>query len=138
MIPLWYRRVIQEGDTGPDVVIVRRKLGLVPDGPFDRSVIERVRGMTNDKTAIVDEVVATLIGESEANKAGLLPEWFVRPLERHDIGEDVRALRRILDVWDDNRFEHDLEDAVRRFQSAHDLVPDGKVDERLARLLGDA
>lgn len=138
MVPLWYRRVIQMGDTGPDVRIVRRKLGLIPDGPFDRAAIERIRGMTNDKTDVVDEVIATLLGESEANKAGLTPEWFTRPLERHDIGEDVRALRAILGVWDDNRFEHDLEDAVRRFQSARGLLPDGKVNEELARLLGDA
>lgn len=138
MPPLWFRRVIKIGDEGADVRVVRRKLGLFPDGPFDRACIERIKFMAKDsKVEVVDEAVATMLGESEANKAGLTPEWFTRPLELHSIGEDVRALRRVLGVWDDNRFEVDCEAAVRRFQSANGLDPDGKVDEALARKLGD-
>jgi hypothetical protein len=138
VIPSWYRRVIQEGDTGPDVQIVRRKLGLHPDGPFDRTVIERIKGlMPKDKTEVLDEVIAELLGETAATAAGVAPEWFTRPLERHDVGEDVRVLRQRLGVADDNRFEHDCEDAVRRFQSARDLPLTGKVDEELALLIGD-
>lgn len=139
MIPSWYRRVIQEGDTGSDVRVVRRKLGLNPDGPFDRTVIERINGLMpkTDKTNVVDEVVATIIGETEAAKAGVAPEWFVRPLERHNIGEDVRTLRSLLGIADDNRFEHDCEAAVRRFQSAQGFETTGKVDEALALKIGE-
>ena len=138
MIPLWFRRVIREGDVGADVNVVRRKLGMYPEGPFDRAVIERIRYMAKDSTVtVVDEVVAEKLGESAANAAGLLPAWFERPLELHDVGEDVRALRKVLGVWDDNRYEVDCESAVRRYQSQQGKIPDGKVDEDLARALGD-
>jgi hypothetical protein len=141
LIPLWFRRIIREGDVGADVKVVRRKLGLFPDGPFDRACIERIKYMTkstmDSEVTVVDETVAEKLGESAANKAGLVPEWFERPLELHDVGEDVRALRKVLGVWDDNRYEVDCESAVRRYQSQQGKVPDGKVDEDLARSLGD-
>ncbi len=93
--------------------------------------------MADSNTEVVDEVVAEKIGESAANEAGLTPEWFSRPIELHDIGEDVRAVRKALGVWDDNRFEVDLESAVRRFQAEKGIEPDGKVSEDLAKMIGD-
>jgi peptidoglycan hydrolase-like protein with peptidoglycan-binding domain len=138
--PRWFRRELALGDSGPDVDVVRRKLGLGP-GIYDRTCIERVKGMAKAKgktsDGTVTEEVADILGETETTKAGLPPGWYVRDLELGSIGEDVRALRKALDVWDDNRFEVDLEAAVRRFQSAEGLIPDGKVTADLAVLIGE-
>jgi peptidoglycan hydrolase-like protein with peptidoglycan-binding domain len=143
MTPLWFRRELHIGDEGPDVRIVRRKLGLPPDGPYDSIVAERIRGMGRHAKVNTDgEVnadVAEALGEAEATKAGLAPEWFTRELELWNEGEDVRALRNILGLGTaDDRYDPDAEAAVRRFQSANKLRSTGRVTEKLAQLLGDA
>lgn len=141
--PLWFKRELNIGDEGPDVRVVRRKLGLPDDGPYDRIVAERIRGMAKQKNVKskgeVNADVATALGESAANEAGLTPEWYTRDLQLWFQGEDVRALRRILNVpaAEDDRYDPDIEAAVRRFQSAHDLPVDGLVTADLAILIGD-
>lgn len=137
MTPSWFKREIFFGEGGPGMAVVRRKLGLSEDGIFDAAVRERLRHLMGKRVDVIDSEVAVTLGESAATQAGLTPAWFVRPLERHDIGEDVRALRAALGVWDDNRFEHDCEAAVRRVQSAHGLDPTGRVDDTVAMLIGD-
>lgn len=144
MIPLWYTREIHISDTGPDVRVVRRKLGLDPDQPYDVIAAERIRGMAAKRKVNTDgevnQPVAEALGESAANAAGLAPEWYERDLQLWYEGEDVRALRKILGVdnVNDNRYDPDLEAAVRRYQSANDLPVDGLVNEELAKKLGDA
>jgi peptidoglycan hydrolase-like protein with peptidoglycan-binding domain len=142
--PLWFKRELDIGDTGPDVRIVRRKLGLPDDGPYDRVVAERVRGMAKhrnlDSDGEVNAAMAEALGESAVNEAGLTPEWYTRDLQLWFQGEDVAALRGILGVpaVADDRYDPDLEAAVRRFQSAHDLPVDGLVTADLAILIGEA
>lgn len=142
MTPLWFKRRIVLGMYGPDVDVVRRKLGLEP-GPYDRTTMEKVKGMARrdkiETNGEVDELVAERLGESEANQRVVTPSWWYRELEmRRDEGEDVRSLRKILGLGDaDNRFDADLEAAVRRFQSGLGLEPTGKVDVDLARQIGE-
>lgn len=142
--PLWFKRELHIGDEGPDVRIVRRKVGLPDDGPYDTITAERIRGMAKQKKVKSDgEVnpdVATALGESAANEAGLPPEWFTRDLQLWFEGDDVLALRRILKVENvnDNRYDPDVEAAVRRLQSAQGLPVDGLVNADLAKLIGDA
>lgn len=141
MTPTWYRRRISLGDEGPDVRIVRRKLGLNPDGPFDRVASERIRGLAKAKgikpTGDVTADVAAELGE--AATADLAPEWFQRELELWQEGEDVRALRLLMGLdYRDNRFDPDLEAKVRQFQSQHQIMPNGRVSEDLAKLIGEA
>lgn len=144
MTPIWYRRVITEGMTGDDVSVVRRKLGLT-DGPYDKTTMTRLAGMSRKQSTKFDgrvsPAVAEMLGESEANLAGLVPAWYKRELGPKDMfsasGEDVRQLRGrlALDIGDD-RYTPEVEDAIRRFQSHHKLTPNGVMDEDLARLLG--
>lgn len=144
MIPLWFRRDIHLGDTGADVRVVRRKVGLTDDGPYDRATQMRVIGLSRArkiKTAgEVNEAVAEELGASESEKAGLLPEWFTRekPIELWDSGDDVLAVRSLLGLpTHDNRYEPDTEAAVLRFQSERGLPLTGQVGEPEARLLGE-
>jgi hypothetical protein len=82
------------------VRVVRRKIGLPDDGPYDTITAERIRGMAKknkiESGGEVNADVAEALGESAVNKAGLAPEWFTRDLELWSEGDDVLALRRIL------------------------------------------
>lgn len=140
-IPLWYRRVINVGMTGPDVDVVQRKLGLAP-GPYDNTTARMVIALAR-KTGVasdgeVNHEVAEKLGESAAGKAGLFPDWYTRPIEQmFQEGEDIRALRERLGLGsNDNRFDADAEAAVRRIQSGHNLPVTGLVDEHTARVIG--
>lgn len=131
------------GDDGPDVRVVRRKIGLPDDGPYDRIAVERIKGMARHKNVATDgtvtEGVAQMLGESAANAAGLTPQWYERDLQLWFQGEDVLAVRQILQVDNlaDDRYDPDLEAAVRRFQSSQGLDVDGLVTADLAMLLGE-
>jgi len=144
MTPIWYRRILAEGMSGDDVNVVRRKLGLT-NGPYDKTTMTRLAGMASKHNIKFDgkvsPSVAEMLGESEANKAGLVPAWFERELGPKDMfsasGEDVRQLRgRLALSVGDDRYTPEVEDAVRRFQSHHKLEPTGVVDAELAKLLG--
>lgn len=125
------------GDTGPDVRIVRRKLGFDPDGSYDQQVMEIIRVMNGNGE--VDSTVAKRLGEAASVAAGLMPEWYRRKLELWHEGEDVRTVRGLLGLGTrDNRFDPDAESAVRRLQSAAGAPVTGQVDEETARLLGEA
>lgn len=142
-IPHWYRRDIQLWDCGPDVDIVLRKLGE-PPGCYGETAAEKVRGLARKRKIQTDgEVnadVAKALGPSAS--ADLTPVWYVdhgRPYDLWDEGEDVRKLRGLLGLSTlDNRYDPDTEAAVRRFQSQRNLLPTGRVDEELAKLLGEA
>jgi len=145
-LPHWFYRTITRGMTGPDVDIVRRKLGLGP-GSYDRTCEGMIRAMStkNSKASLgeVNDELAGVLGETQASRAGLVPEWYKLELRPEDVfdyfGEDVRLLRGRLaldantDVW-----TPEVVDAVRRFQSQHGLTPTGVVDEEFAKVLGEA
>lgn len=140
--PIWWYRTIHLGDTGPDVDVIRRKLGLAP-GPYDEACNRLVKGMTGYSKVpslgdSVDAAAAEVIGESAANEVGLVPEWFEKDIDKDTPnGEDVRALRGRL-ALDSSRNDvtYEVVEAVRRFQSQHVLPTTGVVDAGLARLLG--
>lgn len=145
MKPLWFTRTITHGMSGPDVDVVRRKLGLQP-GVYDATCERLIRAMSQKANAAslgeVNDEIAGKLGESEANLAGLTPEWYTRELNpsrdgEPSEGEDVRLLRGRL-ALDTNTgvYTPEVWDAVKRFQSQHRLFPDGVVDEKLSCIIG--
>jgi murein L,D-transpeptidase YcbB/YkuD len=141
--PLWFRRTLRYGDAGPDVEIVRRKLGLDPRGRYDDICMELVRGLARKRQVNSDgEVNESVAGElGETSVSGLTPEWYTRELQLWFEGDDVRTARALLGVpgmRGENRYDPDAEAAVRRFQSKHGLRLTGLLDETTARYLGEA
>lgn len=138
-VPSWHHRTITAGDTGPDVVIVQRKTGATPTGVYDPWTEQRIVGLQMRlklrTTGEVDEATAVALGETSV--AGMVPEWFFRELRSGDHGSDVEALRGLLGEPDGTGFDAALEQAVRRWQSAHRIRPDGTVTEGMAIALGD-
>lgn len=139
-VPSWYQREIGIGDYGPDVNVVRRKLGF-PPGQYTREVARLIAGLcSRHRIAVTEEVtpeVATILGETEAAVAGLTPEWYIREVGPGDTGHDVSSIRQVLGLPAGDLFDRTTENAIRRFQSGCGVVPTGRVDADLARLLGD-
>lgn len=138
-LPLWFRRVLDQGATGNDVAAVQRKLGLPVTCFYDPDTAAAVRGVQRRvglrASGVVDDATALALGESAS--AHLAPEWFSRTLRLHLGGDDVAALRARLDLPEGTRFTHEVDAAVRRLQSSLSIVPDGVVDEALAILIGE-
>ena len=125
--PVWYNRPIAEGNHGPDVAVVQRKMGLLPTGHADAALTLVIRGYQHGvgmyPTGIVDDLTAIEMGEQEG--FGLLPVWWissVHPGEQH--------------------YQHGLDligaadtDGLKRFQGNHRLPTTGVIDETTARLL---
>ena len=139
MIPSWWWRPLTIGCTGEDVSTLQRILGVPVDGSFTEETAAYVRGfqkMARAKvTGVVDRSDAETIGDRATG--GLAPVWFTAELGMFSIGGPVRELRQRLRLTDDDKFEINCEQAVRRFQSANGMVPTGRVDEATARLIGD-
>jgi hypothetical protein len=125
--PLWWRRDIRLGNYGSDVDVLRRRLGLSP-GPYDAVCEAIVRGLGkrvgHDNSGVLDSHTAALVGESEANRAGVLPQWY--------INRDDARLLRVLDTD-----EADLFDAIRRWQGNHGHQPTGVISPDQALQLGE-
>lgn len=124
-MPLWWSRPLAPGDTGRDVEVVQRKLALRVTGVFDESTAIALRGAQRAlgvaETGVVDEETAERFGPRAED--GLLPEWWVSPLQPGSEGW-VRVLGERDESW------------LRRMQGQHGLTPDGVIDESTARLLG--
>jgi len=133
-MPSWFRREILPGDTGGDVNTARRLL-LLPPGPWDEEARHRLRGRTGASGWVLTAELAEMLGETEA--AGLPPTWWQRELSPGMAGDDVASLRERLGLDPGDVYDRELEDAVRRWQSAHELPLTGCVDESLAILLGE-
>ena len=129
MTPLWFRRVLHEGDSGSDVDIVVRRLGLLERSHYDATTAAVIKGLglkLGIKTeGEVNAEIAEAIGESEANKAGLMPEWFIK--------RDDDALRTLLRIDKHT----DLVSALKRWQGTHGFQPDGVMTEQQALHLGE-
>ena len=138
--PSWFTREIVEGDEGPDVLIVQRKLGARMTGVMDQQTMTRVRGFQKkhglEETGTMTRKTAKKAGEKAAK--GQAPEWFDRPLTEGDTGEDVSALRATIGQPDlPNYYDNILADAVRRFQAEVGIKPSGKLDKATAVALAD-
>jgi len=125
--PVWYRRWIAEGDHGPDVAVVQRKMGLLPTGYADAALTLVVRGyqrgVGTHPSGIVDDLTAIEMGEQEG--FGLLPVWWTEPI--HPGGQHYQD---VLDLIGATGI-----DGLKRFQGNHQLPPTGVIDETTARLL---
>lgn len=124
----WFYRDLYEGDSGADVGVVAVKLGSA-DHSMTAELTARVRGAQRHQglpvTGIVDRATAEALGESAAY--GLVPRWF------QDSLIDETGLRLALHISS----YADLQDAIRRFQSAHHRYPTGDMDESLAVEIGE-
>lgn len=125
----WFHRTIFPGDQGADVATVQRILGMALTKEMDSETVARVRGLQRVHslpiTGVIDTPTALAVGESATY--GLVPTWFQPSLI------DETGLREALHI----RVGVNLDDAVRRFQSARGHYPTGVVDERLAIEIGE-
>lgn len=138
MTPKWYHRLLIGGESGPDVDVLHRKLGIVDThyGEASRQMVRGIQQMLGvDVTGVLDPVTATALGE--AADADLVPEWFTRQLHVGCEGEDVLSLRERLlpESGGSTQFDTELHNAVLRFQSSRGLPLTGKVTEEIALLL---
>lgn len=135
-LPKWFRRTLVDGEFGPDVQVVARKLGGA-SARYDSELQARVRGYQQQVGLLCDGVVGPLTAGAlgEAADAFMPPAWFTRDLSLGMTGEDVDLLRFNLDLPDGSLFDHDTRQAVLRYQSANRLPLTGTVDERMALLL---
>ena len=139
--PAWFTRDIQLGDEGQDVLIVQRKVDAPMTGTYDQDTAARVRGvqktMGHIQDGVVDAETAAELGEKPG--AGQRPEWFGCDEVKAGCACPAVAKVRIL-LGQPNLpvyFDKDLEDAVRRYQSAEGLPVTGVVDLETATLLDD-
>jgi hypothetical protein len=127
--PRWYFRPLFPGDQGSDVALVQRKLGASITRTMDDSTVALVRGYQRlhglPITGVVDGITAAELGQSATY--GLVPQWWQPTL-------DEQGLREALHI----RGFVSLEDAIRRFQSAHGHYPTGELSEALAIEIGEA
>jgi peptidoglycan hydrolase-like protein with peptidoglycan-binding domain len=103
-----------------------------------------VRGLAQKKKVEtegeVNEDVAKELGETST--AHLAPRWFREEQELGSEGPDVQRARDLLGltsargVRNENRYDPDMEKAVRRFQSDRGIKPTGRLDAETARALG--
>ena len=140
MTPAWFTREITLGDEGDDVLIVQRKVDAPMSGKFDDETSARVRGVQKKRgikqSGKVDKDTAEALGEKAGS--GQKPEWFTGDCRPGCSGPCVAQVRIALGQPNlPVDFDGDLEDAVRRFQSAEGLKVTGVVDETTATLLAD-
>ena len=137
----WWHRDITLGDKGRDVAVAQRILGVPATGIFDERFETMVRGKQKaaklPTTGKVDKETANAIGERAT--AGMTPDWYLREFDVMDTGEDCKVVNDLLDLASEgNLYSPNSEAAVRRLQSEHGLPTNGRVDETLAVILGDA
>jgi peptidoglycan hydrolase-like protein with peptidoglycan-binding domain len=135
-MPHWFTREIRPGDTGPDVRAVKRILGLDYETIWDSDCVTVLRGYFGSD--VITAEIAEKIGETAATAAGIPPEWWAdRDLGPGDYGDDVDAVRKIFKLKP-GAYDSHVENAVRRFQSNHEIAPTGRITEDLALLMGEA
>ena len=127
--PVWFVRVIDEGDEGDDVKIVQRKVDAPITGVYDPPTQARVRGVQKKmgrkkQTGVVDAETAQKLGPKAT--AGQVPDWF---------GTDEADLR-VRDILRLSNIEP-LVSALRRFQSANGMKTTGELDKATAIALAD-
>lgn len=138
MTPSWFTRELAEGDTGRDVGVVQRLLGLRISGEWGDHTTVAVRGAQAaaqlPTTGIVDDATATMLGEQATH--GLTPTWFTKPVHP---GSDDIAVSIVASALGLNPASTALEwaSAVRRLQSANGLALTGVVDIATATTIGD-
>lgn len=137
LTPTWWTRELGSGDSGDDVRVVQRRLGIAVTGIYDEPTERSVRGLQRKEglpmSGKVDGKTASKVGERK--RQGKAPEWFTRDLALGDHGDDVAELNVLLGLPRLHRFEPDLEAAVLREQSARGLELTGVADAALVAAL---
>lgn len=125
-LPLWWSRPLKAGDSGPDVEVVQRKLGMVVTGVYDDTTASAVRGAQRqvglEPTGVVYPSTAEALGPQAGD--GLVPDWY----KGEPLLPGTQHWRLVMGDRD--------EAWLRRFQGNHGLPPDGVITERVAVLLG--
>lgn len=136
MTPRWYTRPLVDGESGRDVQIVQRKLGVLT-GVYDDATRALVRGYQKrcglEPDGVVGPLTAGALGESADHS--LPPVWFSRTLRAGFSGEDVADLRATLDLPAGDLYDEMTRKAVLRYQSAKGLSLSGVVDLSVALTL---
>ena len=140
MTPAWFSRVVTLGDTGSDVRVIQRRLGLDATGVFDEGTQAVVRGKQKKHklptTGEVDADTASAIGERATE--GLKPEWWCRDINLWMVGPDVAACNTLLGhPREGDTYTPEVESATKRLQSEHGIDTTGVVDEQTAKIMGD-
>jgi len=137
--PDWYDHELEVGDRHRSVAVVQRKLGIPITGIYDQTTAAVVRGFQMarklKKTGTVNVPTAASLGDRATR--GLTPEWWRRPLQLWDTGDDCKALNAALNLPPTDRFTPDTEAAIRRYQSSNNLPVTGMCHEEIAKMLGD-
>lgn len=136
-VPLWFKRVIRLQDHGPDVDVVRRKLGF-DSGSYDVSVQTKVIGLADylklETQGELNAEIAEALGPAADEDQP--PVWYKRVLEIGCYGADVKAFRWALGFKDDGiLFGENEQAAVKRLQSMLDLPTTGIVDEAMSKII---
>ena len=136
MTPRWFTRVLVGGETGRDVTVIQRKLGL-SSGVYDDSTMAHVRGFQQQRglagDGVCDALTASALGEAADH--ALPPEWFTRTLGPGFSGEDVAGLREALGLSPGTAYDRETIQAVRRLRSATGLPLSDLADLRFVMAL---
>lgn len=135
-IPKWYTRPLVAGESGRDVDVVQRKLGIL-SGVYDDATRALVRGYQRRLGLEPDGVVGPLTAGAlgEAADHALPPIWFERTLEAGFMGKDVAGLREALALPEGEVYDDLTRRAVLRYQSSRGLPLTGIVDLSVALTL---
>lgn len=127
--PVWYVRYLVPGYHGPDVMVLRKKMGLPPIGGYDDKVVRAVNEFQRKQgirvTGVVDSQTALALGEREGH--GLVPDWY----PGHVFGEGDAEWASVEEALGYDLSTNDL----KRFQGNFRLPATGVVDEETAKVI---
>lgn len=121
---IWNRRIIA-GDPGPSPWTWRKYTGINPHNMHVHVSVRPTKSLYDDTSPWA---VPGGAAPDTPSAPPPPPAAIKRRLLKHGSrGDDVRFLQKLLGIGVDGRFGDDTEAAVRKFQTAHNLMVDGKV-----------
>lgn len=139
---------LRQGDSGPDVALAQKVLGVPADGQFGPMTYAALRTWQAAKGVPVTGVLDTATwgkmvalglvparGTGTGTPSGDLSKWFSTTLRLGSSGEAVKALQTKLGITADGAFGSNTERAVKAFQEKSSLTVDGVVTTNVWRAL---